>query len=306
MNSSNSKKVYIFGIPIDLGSEQLGVEMGPMAIRYAGLHQALRYNHISFTDYGDMKIDRNPEAGAAIGEILRVADRLADLVSDAIAAGYIPITLGGDHSAAIGSIAGASKHHDRMGLIWIDCHPDANTPETSPTGNVHGMTVAISLGYGHPELVNCSDFSPKVHPEDVCIVGAKNIDPGEREFLERIGVQMFTLADVDRFGIVHIVDEARRIVTRNTDFVHVSFDIDALDPLIAPGTGITSRGGLSYREISYMMQMLGQWNIVGSIDLIEINPLLDIRNQTSDLAVELLLSALGGSYGDYERDYLRV
>jgi arginase len=305
MNLHN-KKIKIFGVPLDLGSERLGVEMGPTAIRYAGLHDALRYNHIEFEDYGDLTINRHQEHDAAVGEIGRIAEKLAQMIADAAQHGFLPMVLGGDHSASIGSIAGAAKNCKRLGMIWTDCHPDANTPETSPTGNVHGMTVAISLGHGYPELVNCGGFSPKVRPEDVCIIGAKNIDAGEREFLTRMGVKMFTLADVERLGIVSVVDRAIQIVTRNTDAVHVSFDIDVLDPLIAPGTGITSRGGLSYREISYMMQALGEKGIVASIDLIEINPLLDIRNQTSELAVELLLAAIGGDYGDYERNYLKV
>jgi arginase len=305
MNLHN-KKIKIFGVPVDLGSERLGVEMGPTAIRYAGLHDALQHNHIEFFDCGDLAISSRPENHGGVYEIGRIAEELGKMVADAAQNGFLPMVLGGDHSASIGSIAGAAKNWKRLGMIWIDCHPDANTPETSPTGNVHGMTVAISLGHGYPDLVNCCGFSPKVRPEDICIVGAKNIDPGERELLKRLGVKMYTLADVERFGIVSIVDEAMHIVTRNTDAVHVSFDIDALDPLIAPGTGITSRGGLSYREISYMMQVLGENGIVESIDMIEINPLLDIRNQTSELAVELLLAAIGGAYGDYERNYLKV
>ena len=242
MNLHNNK-IKIFGVPLDLGSERLGVEMGPTAIRYAGLHEALRYNHIEFEDYGDLMINRHQEHDAAVGEIGRIAEKLAQMVADAVQRGFLPMVLGGDHSASIGSIAGAAKNCKRLGMIWADCHPDANTPETSPTGNVHGMTVAISLGHGYPELVNCCGFSPKVRPEDVCIIGAKNIDPGEREFLTRLGVKMYTLADVERLGIVSVVDRALQIVTSNTDAVHVSFDIDVLDPLIAPGTGITSRGG---------------------------------------------------------------
>ena len=306
MNCSERKKVKIFGVPVDLGSAPLGVEMGPTAIRYAGLIDALQFNNIKYIDHGDLKVDREACENGSIEEIARVSEELAGLVGESIGDGYIPIILGGDHSASIGSIAGVSKKSERLGLLWLDCHPDANTPETSPSGNVHGMTVAISLGYGYPQLVNCGGFTPKVVPEDICILGAKDIDKGEKEFLDRIGVQMFTLFDIENYGIVKIIDKAIKIVSEKTDKIHVSFDIDVLDPLIAPGTGIMSRGGLTYREISYIIEKLGKKNLVSSIDLIEINPLLDIKNQTSELAVELLLNAIGGSFSDYERNYLKI
>jgi len=307
MNYSEKKKVTIFGVPIDLGSEPLGVEMGAAAIRYAGLTKALKFNNIECFDYGDLIIDRKSgrNSNGQIEEIARISEELAKLVAQAIDDGYIPIILGGDHSAAIGSIAGVAKKFKKLGLLWLDCHPDANTPETSPTGNVHGMTIAVSLGYGYPQLVNCAQFSPKVAPENVCIIGAKDIDKDERSFLEDNGIKYFTTFDIARQGIVEIIDMALEEVLKDCDAVHLSFDIDVLDPLIAPGTGITSRGGLSYREISYIMEILGKKNVIRSIDIIEINPLMDIRNQTSELAVELLLSALGGSYGEYERSYLK-
>ncbi len=307
MTLSNNKKVKIFGVPIDLGSEPLGVEMGAAAIRYAGLTEALKFNEIEFDDYGDLVIERKTGLGpnGQLKEIARVSEKLADLVSEAIGQGYIPIVLGGDHSASIGSIAGASKQAEKLGLIWLDCHPDANTPETSLTGNVHGMTVAISLGFGYPQLINCAQFSPKLAPENVCIIGAKDIDKDEKDFLDNTGVKYFTTFDIAKRGIVQLLDVAIDVILKSCDSVHLSFDVDVLDPLIAPGTGIISKGGLSYREISFIMETIGALDIISSIDIIEINPLLDIKNQTSELAVELLLSSLGGSYGDYERSYLR-
>lgn len=304
MNSCKQKKVKIFGVPVDLGTKPLGVEMGPAAIRYAGLHEALQCNGIEYIDYGNLTVHQGANNDRSVERIARLSNELAELVAEAVEEGFIPIILGGDHSVSIGSIGGASKKAKRLGLLWLDCHPDANTPETSPSGNVHGMTVAISLGYGFPQLVSCGGVSPKVFPEDVCIIGAKDIDRGEKEFLDKIGVEMFTLFDIQKYGIVGVFEEAFRIFSSGTDSVHVSFDIDVLDPVIAPGTGILSRGGLSYREISYIVKTLGNSDAVGSVDIIEINPLLDIRNQTSELALELLLTALGGSYGDYERWYL--
>jgi arginase len=298
------KKVKIIGVPVDLGTKPLGVDMGPAAIRYAGLIDALQYNEIKHLDYGNMKIDRPQRNNGFIQEIAGMSEELAGLVEDAVSEGYVPIILGGDHSASIGSIAGSAKDAGSLGLLWLDYHPDANTPETSPSGNVHGMTVAISLGYGYPQLVNCAGFSPKILPQNIVIVGAKDVDREEREFLRRMGVKMFTLYDIEKHGIVHVFEEAWTHLSAVADHIHVSFDVDVLDPVIAPGTGISSRGGLSYREIMYIMETLGGMDMVRSIDIIEVNPLLDIRNQTAELAVELILSALGGSFGDYERYYL--
>ncbi len=303
MSSSKQKSVKIFGVPLDLGNKPLGVEMGPSAIRYAGIVDAMELNGIKCIDYGNLVIN-NIDHNKTIEVIARVSNELAGLVAGAIGEGFIPIILGGDHSIAIGSIAGASKKSKRMGLLWLDCHPDANTPETSPSGNIHGMPVAISLGHGYSQLVNCADHSPKILPEDICIIGAKDIDKEEKEFLDNLGVKMFTVHDIVKDGIVNVFDEAYKIVSKKSDHIHVSFDIDVLDPIIAPGTGILSRGGLSFREISYIMESLGEKDAISSIDIIEINPLLDIRNQTSELAIELLLSGLGGTYGDYERNYL--
>lgn len=298
-----NKKVKIFGVPLDLGSQKLGVDMGPNSLRYAGLIDALNFNNIECCDYGDLYVNHAPNENPK--EIIKeISEKLADLVFKAMDDNYIPIILGGDHSASIGSIAGAASKANELGIIWIDCHPDANTPETSPSGNIHGMTVAISLGYGYPELVNCAGFKPKVLPDNINIIGAKDIDEAEKTFLDSLGVKMFTLFDIDKLGIYKVMDDVLNNL-RHCDVIHLSFDIDVLDPLIAPGTGILSKGGLCYREACYIMETLGKEKIVSSIDIIEINPLLDIKNTTAELAVELLLSCLGGSYGDYERLYLK-
>jgi len=230
---------------------------------------------------------------------------LADIVWGAMADSCIPVILGGDHSVAIGSIAGAAKFAQELGVIWFDFHPDANTPESSPSGNIHGMPVAISLGYGYKELVQCAGFAPKVLPENLCIIGAKDIDAFEKTFLQKLGVEMYTLFDIDKMSIHTIMEKVLRKLS-HCDAIHISFDIDVLDPLIAPGTGIISRGGLTYREASYIMRRLADENIVSSIDIIEVNPLCDIRNTTAELVVELLMSVLGGSFGDYERNYLLI
>ena len=306
-----NKKVKIFGVPLDLGAQKLGVDMGPTAIRYAALKEAFVKNEIEFTDYGDLVIEQSfynndKTQDNYIKQISEISDKLSVLVYEALIDEYIPVILGGDHSTAIGSIAGASKKAKRLGLLWLDYHPDSNTPETSPSGNIHGMSVAISLGYGYPELVNCAGFSPKILPKDVCMIGVNDIDEGESIFIKEHGIRMFTLMDIERIGIVKVIDEALKALSAQCDSIHVSFDLDVLDPLIAPGTGILSRGGLSYREISYVMKSLSDASIVDSIDIIEVNPLLDIKNKTAELAVELLIAALGGVFGDYQRQYLKV
>jgi arginase len=309
---SEKRKVKIFGVPLDLGANRLGVDMGPMAIRYAGLKDALEYNGIELNDCGDLVVNHsvynndNGDSGEkSLEQIARVSEKLSELTYGALAEGYTPLILGGDHSASIGSIAGASKKAERLGLLWLDKHPDSNTPETSPTGNVHGMTVAISLGHGYPELTKCSGFSPKISPENISMLGINDVDKGEEQFLKRSGISVFSLMDIERMGIVKVVEEALKIVTNSCDMIHVSFDVDVLDPLIAPGSGILSRGGLSYREISYVMKSIGEADIVSSMDVIEINPLLDVKNRTAELAVELVIASLGGTFGDYERNYLK-
>jgi len=302
MNRLIEKKAKIFGVPLDLGTQKLGVDMGPTAIRYAGLHDALAFNGFDFIDHGDLYF-RHASGRQPKDTIKDVSENLSSLVFEAMEENYIPIILGGDHSVSIGSIAGASKIAKELGVLWFDFHTDANTPDTSPSGNIHGMPVAVSLGYGYPELVNCAGFKPKILPENIVIIGAHDTDPPEMEFLSELGVKVYSLFDIDKFGIFGIINDSIAAL-KHCNFIHVSFDIDVLDPIIAPGTGILSKGGLSYREASYIMKTLGKEQIVSSIDIIEINPLLDIRNTTAELAVELLISALGGSYGDYERGYL--
>ena len=309
----NSKPLVIIGVPIDLGVKKLGVDMGPTAIRYAGIYDALDFGGFTYQDSGDIQVLnhfalRNPWLNtgdeARLQEISRVAEFLGTMVYEAANNGEIPIILGGDHSVSIGSIAGLAKTNRRIGLLWIDAHPDANTPETSPTGNVHGMTVAISLGFGHKELVNCMEFHPKVRPEDICIVGAKDIDRGELAFLKKMGIRYFTTYDIAQHGINRVMKEAIEIVATETDAIYVSFDMDVLDCAVAPGTGIENKGGIEYRELSYITHVIGQELDIACLDIIEVNPLLDIRNQTAELSVEVIMGLLGVKYTTYEKKYL--
>lgn len=198
-----------------------------------------------------------------------------------------------------------AKAKKNLGLIWIDAHPDCNTPETSPSGNIHGMPLAISHGFGHEELVKCLGFSPKLKPENVCIIGTKDMDPGEIEFIERLGIANFTIREISSRGISAVMDNVLEIVTGGTDGVYLSFDADVMDQAIAPGTGIITRGGLNYREVAYIMQYIGEHIDLCGMDIIEVNPLLDEKNITAELCVELALACMGVKYTDYEKKYLK-
>lgn len=306
--------IALVGVPLDLGVSKLGVDMGPTALRYAGIHEALNWAGISWRDAGDLDVARNftldqlaedARDHARLREVVRVSATLGAFVAEARKAGELPIVLGGDHSTAIGSVAGAASSVENLGLLWIDAHPDANTPQTSPSGNIHGMPLAISLGYGVPELTGCLGFCPKVRPENVCIVGAKDIDPDEAEFLTAHGIRCYTTYDIQEMGLAEVMRRAAEVVGKGTDGVHVSFDADVMDMQVAPGTGITTRGGLSYREISYIMRVVARKMRLTSLDVIEVNPLLDQGNSTAELCVELVMGALGIKYTDYEKRYLR-
>ena len=305
--------VNVVGVPMDLGVSKLGVDMGPTALRYAGIFEALEHAGFPYVDAGDLDVahnfalDRLPpdQRGAAkLAETVRVSENLARHVHTAAARGETPLTLGGDHSTAIGAIAGLAKARGRIGVVWIDAHADANTPETSPSGNIHGMPLAISLGHGYPELVNCLGFAPKVRPEDVVILGAKDVDPEEMEFVRSLGVSLYSTFDIMHLGLARVMDEAVARVAQHTDAVYVSFDADVMDMRLAPGTGITTKGGLTYREISYICRTLGERLTVAGLDIIEVNPLMDKRNQTAELCVELAMAILGVRWTDDERNYL--
>lgn len=293
------QQIQIIGVPLDLGANRRGVDMGPSAIRYAGLKKKLQRVSTNVRDIGDIFVP-SPESRRIeneslkyINEIKEVNEVLCQQVAKAIEDGYRPLILGGDHAVAIGSVAGVSSKVERMGLIWFDAHGDFNTAETTPSGNIHGMPLAVSLGYGAPELTNIGGFVGKVRPEDVVIVGLRDIDSKEREMIKSSGVKAYTMHDVDRMGMKAVMDEAIEILTKNTSGFHISFDLDALDPVEASGVGTPVRGGLSYREAHLALEMLAETEKIISLDMVEVNPILDDRNKTAELAVELIASALG-------------
>jgi arginase len=298
--------VRIIGVRVDLGAGRRGVDMGPSAMRKAGLRQQLKELGYDVADDGNIHVDE-PEAHEIrdpklkyLPLIATAMKELAKRVDGALGRSEIPLVLGGDHSIAIGTIAGVGGHFKRkqkkLGMVWIDAHGDANTPETTPSGNIHGMPQAIAFGRGAKELVEIGGFSggePKVDPASSCVVGVRSIDRHEKEVLKEIGIRVFTMIDIDRRGIFDVSREAIEIATKRSDGVHVSFDVDGMDPSVAPGVGTPVLGGLSYRETHTLMELIAETKKVVSLEVAEVNPILDVRNATAEVAVKMVASAFG-------------
>jgi len=293
-------ELAIIGVPIDLGAGRRGVDMGPSAMRYTGLHARLEALGCHVRDLGNLpapmvETSAPPPPGAKLRYLEPIAAlcaALANAVAGCVEQGQSPIVLGGDHSLSIGSVSGSARNRT-LGLIWIDAHADFNTAETTPSGNIHGMSVAALTGRGHPLLTGLAGRTPAVRPEHVALVGVRDLDQLEREALRGSGIHVFTMHEVDRRGMAAVIDEASQIVTRGTDGFHLSFDLDVLDPREAPGVGTPVSGGISRREAHLALEILAQSGGMRSLDLVEVNPILDERNATAELAVELALSALG-------------
>ena len=295
--------VHVLGVPMDLGSGRRGVDMGPSAIRIAGLEDRLRELGHEVVDEGDLVI-KNMEAlkvgdvrARYLAEIARAAKLAAGKIERIMAKGHFPLVLGGDHSISVGTVSGiaafARARRKKVGLLWIDAHGDINTPDTSPSGNVHGMPVASLLGEGPRELTGIGGAEAKVDARNVALVGIRSLDEGEKVRLKRHGVQVHTMSDVDRSGIHRVMKKALARVTDGTDYVHVSFDLDAVDPTVAPGVGTPVKGGLDYREAHLIMEILHDSGAMTSLELVEVNPILDDRNASGAFAVELVQSAFG-------------
>lgn len=295
--------IEIIGVPVDLGAGRRGVDMGPSAIRVAGLEARLEHLGHQVEDFGDLDV-MIPET-QQVGEgklrykepILAMCEALRQQVEQALGRGRLPLVLGGDHSIAIGSVAGSAGHYARtgrsLGLIWFDAHGDANTPETTPSGNIHGMSLAIALGLGDPDLVKLGGRAPKIQPRNTALIGIRDVDPGERDTLKRIGVTVYTMRDIDERGMRDVVDEAIGIASDGTAGIHLSLDLDVVDPEDAPGTGTPVWGGITYREAHLAMEMLSDRAEIVAIDLVEVNPVLDTQNMTGVLAAELAQGVLG-------------
>ncbi len=293
------RPVSIIGAPLDLGQERRGVDMGPSAIRYAGLDERLTEIWLAVTDLGNV-VAPEPEALALaderaryLPEILRACAELAALVEEVVREGSRPVVLGGDHAVAIGTLAGlAAAAGQPGGVIWIDAHGDLNTPDTSPSGNVHGMPLAAALGHSPEWFAHDRLTLPALDPARVALVGIRSLDPAERALLHETGIRVFTMSDIDRIGIERAMREALDRVA-GPGFVHVSLDLDSLDPEVAPGVGTPVRGGLTYREAHLACELIAESGIAGSFEVVESNPILDRENTTALTAVELIASALG-------------
>jgi arginase len=297
------RQVTLIGVPLDLGAGRRGVDMGPSAFRVAELDARIQKLGHEVRDRGDLRVKIQETQGPGdprlkyLKEIVEVCEALRDCVAETLEQGAIPVVLGGDHSVAMGSIAGASRHYqkrrEKLGLVWFDAHADSNTAETSPTGNIHGMPLAAVLGLGAPSLVNLAGFCPMIDGSRAALVGIRDVDAAERPNVRASGIGAFTMRDIDERGMRAVMEEAIKRASAGTAGIHVSFDVDGIDPDYAPGVGTPCPGGLSYREAHLAMEMLADTERVVSAEFVEVNPILDHRNGTAALAVELLCSLLG-------------
>jgi arginase len=292
------RKVAVIGATLDLGAGRRGVDMGPSAIRYAGLAARLAELGYDYVDLGNVETavaeatDAGDEHARFLPQIKETSERIAQLVWRAARDGFFPVVLGGDHSVSLGTLSGLREEHGPGGAIWIDAHGDLNSPETSPSGNVHGMVLAAALGLAGDRFQGEGWGLPALEPGRVALVGVRALDDGERELLRELDAKVFTMSDVDRLGVERAIREALTHVA-GPGFVHVSLDMDAIDPDVAPGVGTPVRGGLSYREAHLAMELVAESGLASSLDVVEVNPVLDRENETGRLAVELVASALG-------------
>ena len=304
MTRAGTTAVRILGIPMDLGQQRRGVDMGPSAVRYAGLFERLQRIGCSVEDAGNVQVRERDEravrahsrqSGEAglrhLPEVVAACRAIYAVAKECAASPELPVFLGGDHSIAIGTVAGAAAHGP-LGLIWVDAHGDFNTPDTTPSGNIHGMPVAVLTGHGHPDLVNLGHAGAKLRPQDIVMIGIRDLDGEERRLLVDSGITVYTMRDVDELGMATVV---RRALTRlnHLERIHVSFDMDAMEPVEAPGVGTPVTGGLTIREAHLLMEILAESAKVSSLDVVEINPILDEGNRTAELAVDLIASLLG-------------
>jgi arginase len=297
------QKIRIIGVPMDLGASRRGVDMGPSALRVGGLAHQLKSMGHHVEDAGNVLVKQPEEQhygekrAKYMAEIVETCKGLAQIVEKTLEDGLLPLVLGGDHSVAMGTTAGVSayfrKKDKRVGLLWLDAHADMNTPESSPSGNIHGMPLAAIAGYGPEELTQLAGHNPMLNPRNISLVGVRDIDVKEKKVIKDSGVHVFTMRDLDERGMREVMAEAIRFAADETDGICVSLDLDFVDPADAPGVGTPVRGGVTYRESHLAMEMIADSKAVASLELVEVNPVIDHHNQTATLGIELMLSALG-------------
>lgn len=303
MNKDKQQTVTLIGFPMDLGSGRRGVDMGPSALRIAGLENKLTQLGYKVEDTGDINIEIMEKQKVAdpklkyLNEILKTSRTLAARVEKVLEQKKFPLCLGGDHSMALGTIAGISSYCKKnkltLGVIWIDAHADMNTDKTTPSGNIHGMPLAASMGLGYLELVNLGGFAPKLKPENCAIIGARSIDVEERVNIKRLNPIIYTMSDVDKLGIHRIISRVLKQFKQTVDHIHVSFDVDSVDPNFAPGVGTPVPGGLNYREAHLLMEAIAECGCMSSLEIAEVNPILDVRNSSAVFAADLIASSMG-------------
>lgn len=300
---SSRPPIHLIGFPMDLGADRRGVDMGPSALRIADIDNRLRKLGYLVHDEGDVPVSRqevlkvdNPHL-KYLPQIAESCNNLARTVKRVLDEGGFPLVLGGDHSMSIGTIAGIAghcrEHGKTLGVIWIDAHSDINTGETSPTGNIHGMPVAVSIGLGVDELCNVGGEFRKLEPENIVMIGLRSVDLGEKQIIRDKGIKAYTMAEIDRERIAVVIDETIAYLKERVDHIHVSFDLDSIDPAIAPGVGTPVPGGLTYREAHFLMETIAERGGLSSLEVAEVNPILDSVNKSSRLAAELVASAMG-------------
>jgi arginase len=298
-----AQKVRIIGVPMDLGQSRRGVDMGPSALRGAGLQTSIKKLGLQVEDIGNLSVKQPEEMPIGekrakyLQEIAETCGDVAAAAEKALSEGFLPLVLGGDHSIAAGVAAGVANHFRKekkqIGYLWLDAHGDMNTPESSPSGNVHGMPLAAIMGYGAPELVDLLGFKPKAEPGNIVIVGARDLDAQERKIVKKSGIHVFTMRDIDERGMREVMSDALKYAMDDTAGIAVSLDMDFVDPSDAPGVGTPVRGGVTYREAHLAMEMIADTESMVSLEIVEINPILDEHNRTALLGVELVLSGLG-------------
>ena len=298
-----STSVRLLGFPIDLGADRRGVDMGPSAMRIANVDERLRALGYNVVDEGDIPIrtiEVQEEANSKLKYLPEVAEMshvLCDRVKSTLDDGEFPLILGGDHSMSIGSLAGIGRHCKEqgktLGVLWIDAHADMNTAETTPSGNIHGMPLAVAMGYGHPSLTTIGGDFPKLDPRNLAIIGLRSIDQGERELIHERGIAAYTMFDIDRLGMYEVASRVLEVMSRSVDHLHISFDVDGVDPSVATGVGTPGPGGLTYRETHLLMEMISQIEAYASLEVAEVNPILDDRNKTAEFASGVVASSMG-------------
>ena len=297
------QKIRIIGVPMDLGASRRGVDMGPSALRVAGLQARIKQLGHQVEDIGNISVkqpEEMPYGEKRAKYIEEIADACKDLgaaVQKSLEDGYMPLVLGGDHSIAVGSVSGVGAHFRQekksVGCVWLDAHSDMHTPETSPSGNVHGMPLSALMGYGTEELYDLFGYKPKIEPQNVALVGVRDLDSHEKKFIKKLGVKTFTMREIDERGMREVMSDALKYAMDDTDGIVVSLDMDFVDPSDAPGVGTPVRGGVTYREAHLAMEMIADSEAMVSMEIVEINPVIDEHNRTALLGVELVLSGLG-------------